>query len=223
MKWRIFALLVTLCAASAEAEIYKWILPDGSIEYSDRPPAEGAEKVELSPLVTYTAPPVSANPEESPQADTEFDGYDSFTIASPANDATIRDNAGNVSLNFAVTPSLIQGHAIDIFLDGRKFGRSNAPLVTLANLSRGNHQIYAVIVDDTGAELARTGTLSINLQRVSKLLEPDAIVDPVIGGARSPGGAKSPGGPRSSGGPQSPGGPASPGGPKSGGGATPTL
>ncbi len=169
MKWWLFfVLLVTLGAASAEAEIYKWILPNGTIKYSDRPPAEGAEKAELRPLVTYTPPPLSAEPAEAaPQAEPASKGYESFTIVSPANDATIRDNAGNVSLSFAITPSLTPGHAIDVFVDGLKLSRSNAPNVTLTNVNRGSHQIYAVIVDDAGVEAARTQTITVFLQRIS--------------------------------------------------------
>lgn len=168
MKWRIFALLLTLGAVSAEAEIYKWILPNGTIKYSDRPPAEGAEKAELRPLVTYTSPPLPAK-----SADTAArkkpapKGYDRFTIVSPANEATIRDNAGNLSLNLAITPTLIQGHAIDVFVDGLKFSRSKTPVVTLVNVSRGSHQIYAVIVDGSGVEAARTQTITVYLQRFS--------------------------------------------------------
>ncbi|MDH3314727.1 MAG: DUF4124 domain-containing protein [Gammaproteobacteria bacterium] len=168
MKWRLFALLVTLGAASAEAEIYKWILPNGSVKYSDRPPVEGADEAELRPLVTYTPPPVSAKTAETaPQSEPAAKGYDSFTIVSPANDATIRDNAGNISLNLAITPTLTQGHAIEVFVDGLKFSRSNAPNVTLMNVNRGSHQIYAVIVDDAGVEAARTQTITVYLQRFS--------------------------------------------------------
>ncbi len=200
-------LSLILAAASAGAEIYKWRLPDGSIEYSDRPPAEDAERVELTPLVTYTPPATSApGATEESESPAEFDGYDRFAIASPANDADIRENAGEVTLNFAITPSLVEGHAIDVFMDGRKFGRSTAAVVTLSEVDRGSHQIYATLVDETGAELARTGTITVHLQRVSNILPDPDVQAPRAprpsfpAGAESPGGAKSPGGPKSPGG-----------------------
>ncbi len=164
---RVLALLLTLGAASAEAEFYKWALPDGSIEYSDRPPVEGAERVDLRPLVTYTPtaiPEQSASPKAGNAEPAE--GYDSFTIASPANDATVRSpGSGNISLSFAVSPSLIQGHAIEIFIDGQRFGRSDTSAVTLNNVDRGTHQIHAAIIDDAGVELARTETITVHLYR----------------------------------------------------------
>lgn len=216
MKGWTFVLLLTVAAAAAGAEIFKWRLPDGSIEYSDRPPADGAERVELSPLVTYS-PPAPPAPGAAPETEggAVFRGYERFVITSPTNNAQIRENTGEITLTFAISPSLVDGHAIDIFMDGFKFGRSPAGAVTLTNVNRGTHQIYAKVVDETGVELARTGAITVHLQRA-------ANVGTAIGGAKSPGGPQSPGGPASPGGAQSPGGPLSPGGPDPRFGATPT-
>ncbi|HSS65093.1 MAG TPA: DUF4124 domain-containing protein [Gammaproteobacteria bacterium] len=200
MRWWILVLLTPLAAAPAEAEIYKWRLPDGSIEYSDRQPEKGAERVDLPPLVTYTPPAASApGAETDAESAATFDGYDSFTIASPLSGATVRDNSGNVTLNFAITPTLFEGHAIDIFMDGRKFGRSTAAVVTLSNVNRGKHQIYATLVDGTGAELARTQTITVDLLRVSDILsdeeKPPEEETPFDDAIRAIGGPKSEGGP----------------------------
>jgi hypothetical protein len=167
MKWLLLAFGLTLAAASAGAEIYKWILPNGSIKYSDRPPEKGAERVDLRPLVII--PPLATSvPAETTEMEgpAESNGYDSFTIASPANDATVRSpGSGNISLSFAVSPSLIQGHAIEIFIDGQRFGRSDTSAATLSNVDRGTHQIHAAIIDDAGVELARTETITVHLHR----------------------------------------------------------
>lgn len=173
---------MTLAAGAAEARIYKWIMPDGSVQYSDRPQEENAKEAKLPPLVTYTPRPV---PEQAPAQEAPApapEGYQSFSISSPANDTAVRDNAGNLTLNFSVVPSLEKGHAIDIYMDGRKFGQAKLPVVTLTNVSRGSHEIYGVIVDESGAELARTDTVTVTLQRVS-----------VAGGAGGGGGGASAG------------------------------
>lgn len=159
-----------IAAPLVAAEFYKWKLPDGSIEYSDRPPVEGAEKIELKPLVTYTPPPTST-PSASPETENadEVHAYASFTITSPADEAAIRDNAGNITIQFALSPGLLDGHTIDVFMDGAKLSRSTAASVTLSNVTRGTHQIHAAIVDQSGAELARTDTITVHLRRASVL------------------------------------------------------
>ncbi len=159
-----------LATPSIAAEFYKWRLPDGSIEYSDKPPVEGAERVELKPLVTYTPPAVSAPPAtpEMEKAE-ENDGYDSFTITSPVNEAAIRDNAGNITVSFTTSPGLAKGHAINVILDGREVIRSTGGAVTLSDVSRGTHSIQAIIVDQSGAEIARTDSITVHLKRASSL------------------------------------------------------
>jgi glutaredoxin len=44
------ASLLLLCAASAHAQLYKWVGPDGKISYSNTPPPPSATRVETTPL-----------------------------------------------------------------------------------------------------------------------------------------------------------------------------
>jgi glutaredoxin len=43
-------LLLLLCQATAQAQLYKWVGPDGKVNYTDRPPAAAATKVEKKVL-----------------------------------------------------------------------------------------------------------------------------------------------------------------------------
>ncbi|HEY0847641.1 MAG TPA: glutaredoxin family protein [Noviherbaspirillum sp.] len=46
------SLLLLLCAASAHAQLYKWVGPDGKVTYSDTPPPKTAKQVETKSLTT---------------------------------------------------------------------------------------------------------------------------------------------------------------------------
>lgn len=46
------SLLLLLCAATAQAQMYKWVGPDGKITYSDTPPPKSAKQVETKALPT---------------------------------------------------------------------------------------------------------------------------------------------------------------------------
>jgi glutaredoxin len=53
MKQRIFqscSIVMLLCAASAHAQLYKWVGPDGKVTYSDTAPATSATRVETKSL-----------------------------------------------------------------------------------------------------------------------------------------------------------------------------
>lgn len=46
------AALLMLCAASASAQLYKWVGPDGKVTYSDTPPPSSAKQVETKNVTT---------------------------------------------------------------------------------------------------------------------------------------------------------------------------
>jgi glutaredoxin len=46
------ALVLLVCAASAQAQLYKWVGPDGKVTYSDTPPPRSAASVETKSLDT---------------------------------------------------------------------------------------------------------------------------------------------------------------------------
>jgi glutaredoxin len=47
--------LFLLCAASAHAQLYKWVGPDGKVTYSDTPPPKSAARVETKSAMVGTA------------------------------------------------------------------------------------------------------------------------------------------------------------------------
>ncbi|RJG05381.1 glutaredoxin family protein [Noviherbaspirillum cavernae] len=44
------SLVLLVCAASAQAQMYKWVGPDGKVTYSDTPPPKSATRVETKSL-----------------------------------------------------------------------------------------------------------------------------------------------------------------------------
>jgi glutaredoxin len=46
MKRTLWSLCILLCATSAQAQLYKWVGPDGKITYTDSPPPSSAKHVE---------------------------------------------------------------------------------------------------------------------------------------------------------------------------------
>lgn len=46
MKRTLWSLCFLLCATSAQAQLYKWVGPDGKVTYTDSPPPSSAKQVE---------------------------------------------------------------------------------------------------------------------------------------------------------------------------------
>ncbi len=171
-KWLI--LLSALSVTSAQAvPAWKWVDAQGAVHYSDRP-VPGATRIELSGApglgnstsVGRTQPPPVSAP-VSPPADTAR-GYRSISIVSPANQETLWNTGGSVSLQVAIDPGLRPGHRIDVVVDGQRRNLNTASTeLTVPDMFRGTHNVAAVVIDTSGAEVARSAPVSIMIQQTS--------------------------------------------------------
>ena len=172
--------LIIICialsiATSAAAAVYKWVNPDGSIIYSDRPPVENAVPADLPELQEIKIPPPpSPSPEPTPgeQADqSQTTTYTKLEITEPADNGTIRDNAGQVNVKLALEPPLQdgQGDIISILLDGKELGQGKSTALSLSNVDRGAHTLQAMVKNADGSTLITSSSVTFNLIRTSVL------------------------------------------------------
>ncbi len=175
-RWLLCAALLSLMAPAA-AEIYKRVLPDGSIVYSDEPSPQ-AEVVELPPLQTIPATPLITPASKGQQiikAGDDAFSYRLLRITSPHNDQQIRENSGRVVVTVNVQPALRvkAGHRLVLKLDGKVVAMaSGGQRFTLENVDRGTHQLVAEIQDRKGRPLKTSPPVIFHLFRYSRLLGP---------------------------------------------------
>ncbi len=172
MKLPFIFLLICL-SASATAAVYKTVLPDGTVIYSDRPPAVDATPAELPPIQLIPAPPPPAVTDTPPSPDKaeKKNYYQSIDITSPTQDGTVRDNTGTVAITVSVNPGLLidAGHTIAVYLDGHLVAEETGASATLNNIDRGSHTLYASILSKQGESLISSPTVTFHLHRVSGL------------------------------------------------------
>lgn len=185
------AVLLNASADAAGTKIYRTVDENGNVVFTDVPPKDGepGAAVDLDQPNSFT--PESA-PEQARRDGTSLEswlgeeapaededpgtsssaGYSGVTIVSPANDASIRDNAGNLTVVAAVEPELRADHRLQLFLDGALRTTSDTPTFQLANVDRGTHAVEVRIVDEAGATLAASQPATFHLHRRSVLLQP---------------------------------------------------
>lgn len=157
--------LSTLFIASAQADVYKKVLPDGSVVFTDDP-KEGGQKIELAPLPTIGFPkkvePKAAAPapgdkrEKKDEAGSSATFYKSFAVSEPTADSAVRANDGSVSVTLSLQPPLDtkKAHRIVFILDGKAVTQPATGLTTtLEGLDRGSHTVSAEVRDSQGAVL----------------------------------------------------------------------
>ena len=168
----VFSLtLIALMLSSAvvSAKIYKWVLPDGSIKYSDKPQESGATEVKLPPLQTYTpAPPPPPRQAAEEVTGAQEEGYEVLEVLAPGHDESIRDNGGEVSVQLAIEPGLRDGHVVEILVDGTAIGSGRATNVRLSELDRGSHTISVTIKNADDEVVASAKPVTFHLLKVSR-------------------------------------------------------
>lgn len=172
MKPLLLLLFLAMSTSTAIAELYKWVDEEGNISYSDQPPFRDAEQ--LTPPGLNTTPAVKAPKQKTEPVEEEEAQfkYSYFRITSPEQDATIRNNAGNFTIELGIKPALntLLGHSISIFLDGKPVQENLlSTSASLQNIDRGSHSVTAVIKDKKGRVLLSSNNVTVHVHRVSIL------------------------------------------------------
>ena len=149
--------------ANAET-VYRSIGPDGSVVFSDEE-TPGSESIEVQDVPTVTLPraPEFRYQEDQPARPP----YSRVAIISPANDETIRNNAGNFSISAGLSPRLRGSHVLEISLDGKVVSSGSTTSVNLENVDRGTHVARATVKSSSGEVIQASKPVTFHLLRVS--------------------------------------------------------
>lgn len=189
--------------ALAVAGIYKYVTPDGRVEYSDQP-REGAAKVEVTPLQTYAPPPLPKKMTTETQSQAQATTAYQVSIMTPQDDATVRENTGRVVVSLQVVPSLEEdsNYTLQLLLDGQPVGRASTRLkYTLTDVDRGTHTLQAKLLNPLGTSVAQSEVITFYMRRMSILFRNNGNSKPggVQRAPRAPQMPKMPGPPNSGG------------------------
>lgn len=161
------ALLISLLTLPCHAGVYTYIDSEGNRVFTDQPPSEHAERIELSPSNAMPAGQPHIPAAAPPPIPREL-GYQVLRILIPEPDSTIRDMAGNLIITATSEPGLHPGHGFRLIMDGMPIGVPGAsPVFPLENVDRGTHQISVEIVDSQGRIVERTPAQPFHMKRIS--------------------------------------------------------
>ncbi|WP_181296274.1 DUF4124 domain-containing protein [Pseudomonas sp. Q2-TVG4-2] len=160
--------LFSLLVLPASAGIYTYIDAQGNRVFTDRPGGRAVESVDAKPVNSMPAQPVAlpAVKREAPRG-RRF-AYGLLDIVQPEPDATIRNNAGELSVSVTSDPMLQPGHLYRLLLDGSPIAPdSSEPTLALHNVDRGTHHLVVEVVDGQGLILQSSPPRTFHLLRTS--------------------------------------------------------
>jgi hypothetical protein len=181
----LLVLLALLATPTLAATVWKWVDANGVTHYSDTP-VPGATRMELSTgsssrneSADYTDYSTSTS---SADADTPAGPpYSTFEILRPADQETVANTGGQVTIEVHIEPSLQAGHSLYVYLDGRALdGPGNALTYDLTEVARGSHTVVAVVVSSDGSKRIQ------ETSPVTFFVRQQSIAQPPVGPAQRP-------------------------------------
>jgi hypothetical protein len=138
-KLAVFSTLFFLVAATASAQIYKWVDADGRVHFSDRPLESTAEKVSVFDSDGGKVEPASKTTTETRQA-------------SPQRKPTEKRTSSITADDYKITTNLSQRGSVLVF-SGRVENGPPCPRLTLkmyARTSNGGIENASTVVENAG-------------------------------------------------------------------------
>ena len=173
MKIRIFLLLVLSLSAAEARDVYRWVGPDGSVNFSDEPRA-GATRITM-PEWAPPAPRRVQTPSPGITRQAESVTYARLAILRPEPEQNIHDNEGKVAVGVMLEPALDPAgeHRIQLLLDGQPVGEPKRSLAQmLQGVERGEHKVVAQVLDKDDQVLISSEPVVFYLKDASPLLHP---------------------------------------------------
>ncbi|MDO6567273.1 DUF4124 domain-containing protein [Alteromonas sp. 1_MG-2023] len=148
--------------------VYKVKQADGSVLYTDSPSPEGATVEFDAKTQNVVSSPSVPKPAQPQTTKTEKKKYE-VTIASPAPGATLRNNAGNLTIR-ANQPTSVKAPRYQLIFDGALLESNTTGVFNLNGINRGEHQYKVELTDNKGKTLASSALQTLFLHQASALI-----------------------------------------------------
>lgn len=156
---------VLMLLQTVNAQIYKTVNSDGSVTYSDKPSNNGEEVIINTPTSTFesTTPALLKPPQVFTQPKVQY----RVDILSPQQDATIRNNVGELSIGAAIEPRI--GGFFQLLINGQVH-ESATGMFRLTNMERGAYTYSIKFINNSGKVIASSESRNVFLHQASALI-----------------------------------------------------
>lgn len=170
--------ILTLSAITVAGEFYKVVKADGSVEYTQTPPAQNAKPIDLpglsviSPEKKLEGYNTNRNKEAAEEPLAVKRNYRGLAISSPANDESIWGSGGKVMIQVKLPGPLAPGDRLQVSVDGKAQPIMAGTALVLSGVDRGEHSLQARIVNSKGKVMASSAVTRFHMKQVQAVAIP---------------------------------------------------
>lgn len=156
-------LLPVLAAPAASAEVYRVVDDQGRVTFTDMPPPDRAERVEVSPV--NVLPSVPAESQSSPEVPGEpGQAYRSLELEGIEQDVVLQD-PDSLTVTASPFPPLQDGHVLVLMHNGTVIDGQRGGSATIAEPAAGAHGFSAQVRDWRGQVLIESPAVTVTVER----------------------------------------------------------
>lgn len=175
------ALMALAASQGLDAQVYKVVDENGNVVYTDEPPKDGTPEMvlpEISVIESDYDPEPSdgaaaaeisgeENGEEEPKSPRELRAmFRDFRILTPKSEETFWGTANTVVVSWGANAPYEDGMSVSVVVDGAAQDVTTGGNLSLT-LDRGEHQVYAVLMDELGRRIVTTNTVTFYVQQAT--------------------------------------------------------
>lgn len=157
----------TPAAATSPMTIYKVVGKDGSVTYTDKP-QQNAEALAFDVKTQNVVTAAKATPPPPPKPVAPKPNY-RVEIKSPAPEATIRNNLGELTISAAQTGAP-KAPIYRLIFDDAPLASNTSGVFKLSGIHRGAHTYKVELTNNTGKTLASSPLQTLYLHQASALI-----------------------------------------------------
>ena len=149
----LFFIFLFSCESVFSQEYYRWTDENGTAHFSETPPPASLEiQLDLKVIKQQITSSETTSPEIPEVPDTPLSAEKTehtksiqtaseINLVSPKNDETIRNNQGNILIQFSTNKPLDKDQYIQLLFDGKKVDAQQGNAFILKNINRGEHSL----------------------------------------------------------------------------------
>ena len=162
-------------ACGATGEVYKYVDEDGNTVYTDEPPSEDAEPMDLPELTVTDMPqPAQQNPPPPPADGKPEQQEITLSFRSPEPEQNLWGTGNDLPVELSAEPGgVIAGGQVVLYIDDEEVKRSRSLSATIKQIDRGTHTVRAEMVDSDGEVVAEAGPVTFHMHQHSRNFNSD--------------------------------------------------
>ncbi len=157
----------SVTASSSSTTIYKVVGEDGSVTYTDKP-QKNAEPLAFDGKTQNVVTAAKVPPPPPLKPDSPKPKY-RVVIKSPAPEATIRNNLGEITIS-ATQTGAPKAPIYRLIFDDAPIASNNSGVFKLSGIHRGAHTYKIELTNNTGKTLASSPVQTLYLHQASALI-----------------------------------------------------